>query len=266
MEYENFKSFEEKAWERKASRYENTWGRVSSQVAGYLLDIVDAQAKERLLDIGCGPGDLCKEASARGLHVTGCDFSKAMIEIASRNHPGIVFEQQDAEKLSYEDASFDICTLNYLLLHVEDQTQALREAKRVLCTGGRLAYSMWCAPEQSPGLGLIFSALKKHADMSVIPPAQGIFQFSNFAFAKEALLALGFAHIEEHAFENVWIVKEPEEFFAGVQAGTRMGGLVELQSEEKKQAIREDILAGIESFYVGNEYHVGMPSLVVVAG
>lgn len=265
METKNFKDFEKKAWEQKAARYENTWGAVSSQVAAPLLDCIHARAGESLLDIGCGPGNLCEEAAKRKLHVLGCDYSNKMVEIAKKNYPHIPFEIQDAEALTFQDASFDICTLNYLLLHVEHQTRALQEAKRVLRPGGCLAYSMWCAPEESPGLGLIFGALKRHADMSVIPPAQSIFQFSNFSFAKETLQDMGFLEIKEHHFENVWVAKHPEDFFAGVQAGTRMGGLVELQTEEKKQAIREEILAGLENFRVENAYRVPLPSLIVVA-
>jgi ubiquinone/menaquinone biosynthesis C-methylase UbiE len=262
---ETFKNFEQKAWERKATLYDGTWGSVTSQVIDAVLCVAKIQEGDRLLDIGCGPGHLCKAAENYGALAIGCDYSRAMIEIASAQYSEIVFEVQDAEHLRYEDNTFDICTLNYLLLHVSDQEAALQEAARVLRPGGRLVYSMWLPPSESPGLHLIFSALRAFADMTVIPPAQDIFLFSDTNFATQFFMKNGFTDVSKKSFPSCWNVTTSDSFFAGVQAGSRIGGLLELQSDDCKIKIREHIESGLEEFRSGSAYRIPMPSVLVSA-
>ena len=100
MSGQNFKEFESAAWEAKAARYDDTWGRVSCQAIQKVLDLAGVQKGTKLLDCGCGPGHLCHEARNRGAQVTGCDFSKAMVEIARQRYPGLQFRHEDAEQLS----------------------------------------------------------------------------------------------------------------------------------------------------------------------
>jgi SAM-dependent methyltransferase len=261
----SFKEFEKNAWEVKAFRYKDTWGTVTPQVIPVLLELAGEKKGLKLLDVGCGPGHFCDAATAKGLEVIGADYSKAMVEIASNNFPHIKFHQEDAESLSFENNTFDVVTLNYILLHVADQEKTLLEAKRVLKPGGKVIYSNWVAPSNSPGLELIFGALKEYADMTVIPPAPDSFIFSDLAYAESFFKENNFINITSRLFASAWKFPDGDSFYNAVQAGIRMGGLIELQKPEIKEKIREKILREIEKFKNSEGYIVPTPTLIVSA-
>ena len=260
-----FKEFERDAWERKASRYPDTWGTLTIQPIEAVLDAAKVCAKTELLDCGCGPGHLAYRAVERGAIVTGCDYSKAMLRIANANYPKLNFHFEDAEALSFSGSSFDAVILNFLLLHVADQPRVLLEAKRVLKPMGRLVYSVWLPPAESPGLKLVFDAIAKYADTSVIPPAQDIFMFARADHAAEFLKLNGFSNIKFQRFETYWQVPTAEAFFSAVQAGTRMGGMIELQKPEIKVQIRQSIDAALSNCQTLEGYIIPTPSIIVSA-
>ena len=94
---------------------------------------------DRVLDACCGTGDLAIAAQKRGALVTGLDFSEAMLERARRKAPGIEWVQGDALALPFDDASFDAATVGFGIRNVDDLEASLRELRRVLRPGGRLA-------------------------------------------------------------------------------------------------------------------------------
>ncbi len=230
-----------------------------------ILDLAGVKPGTTLLDIGCGPGHLCAAALKRGANVVGADFSHSMLGIAAAQYPQIDFRHEDAEHLTFRDASFDVVTMNFLLLHVPDQERCLREAARMLKPGGVLVFSMWISPDTSPGLALMFGAVKEFADPSVIPAAQDIFMFTDRARSSAFLQSIGLAEPAFLEFPSAWSVDSGEEFFTAVQAGTRIGGMIDLQLPEVKSRIRDRIVSGIEKFRKDALYHVPTPSLLVAA-
>ena len=64
-----------------------------------LIDILDPQAGERVLDLGCGTGHLTAQIAARGAEVTGIDASVSMIALARQNYPKVKFVLGDARRL-----------------------------------------------------------------------------------------------------------------------------------------------------------------------
>ncbi len=97
------------------------------------------QSGDRVLDVACGTGDLAVAAAAAGGTVTGLDFSPEMLERARRKAPGIEWIEGDALALPFDPASFDAATIAFGLRNVPDYDACLRELRRVLRPGGRLA-------------------------------------------------------------------------------------------------------------------------------
>lgn len=261
----SFKSFEQKAWEEKANRYADTWGTVTGQAIPAVLAAAGIKAGSRVLDCGSGPGTLCAEAAALGAEAIGCDYSLEMVRLASERYPTLEFFHEDAEQLSFPANRFDAVTLNYLLLHVAEPERALAEAARVLKPSGRLVYTQWCPPADSPGLTLMFDGIKRYADLSVIPPAEDIFRFSDPLIGRRVLTELKLADIRFEQIPTYWQVRSADDFFAAIQAGTRMGGLIDLQLPEIKELIRQLIFANIEAFKEGDWYKIPTPSVLVSA-
>lgn len=94
---------------------------------------------DKVLDACCGTGDLAVAARAEGGTVIGLDFSDGMLERARRKSSEIEWLQGDLLRLPFGDASFDAVTVGFGVRNVEDLDRALRELRRVLKPGGRLA-------------------------------------------------------------------------------------------------------------------------------
>jgi demethylmenaquinone methyltransferase/2-methoxy-6-polyprenyl-1,4-benzoquinol methylase len=95
---------------------------------------------DRVLDGACGTGDLAvADVRAGAGSVVGVDFSARMLERARRKAPGIEWVEGDLLALPFEEASFDAATVGFGVRNVADLEGALRELRRVLRPGGRLA-------------------------------------------------------------------------------------------------------------------------------
>jgi SAM-dependent methyltransferase len=110
------------------------------QLAGGVLDLLAARTGERILDLGCGDGQLTRRIAATGASVTGVDAAPQMVEAALRE--GLHVDQASAEALPYPDAAFDAVFSNAALHWVRDQDAMLAEVHRVLKPGGRFVAEM----------------------------------------------------------------------------------------------------------------------------
>ena len=94
---------------------------------------------DRVLDACCGTGELALAARAEGGRVTGLDFSPEMLVCARRKSSDVEWVQGDLLELPFDDESFDAATVGFGVRNVDDVGRALRELRRVLRPGGRLA-------------------------------------------------------------------------------------------------------------------------------
>lgn len=134
--------------------YDRFMGRWSRRLAAPFAAFAGVRSGQRALDVGCGPGALTGTlVDLLGADaVTGCDPSPSFVAECARRHPGVRIESGSAERLPFDDASFD-ATLAQLVLHfVSDPDAAAAEAARVTRPGGVVAACVWDAVA---GMGLL---------------------------------------------------------------------------------------------------------------
>jgi demethylmenaquinone methyltransferase/2-methoxy-6-polyprenyl-1,4-benzoquinol methylase len=108
------------------------WRRLAASLA--------VQPGDRVLDAACGTGDLAlADLRAGAGHVTGLDFSERMLERARKKAPALDWVQGDMLALPFDAEAFDAATVGFGVRNVADLPLALRELRRVLRPGGRLA-------------------------------------------------------------------------------------------------------------------------------
>ena len=116
------------------------------QAVREITDGIDLAGK-RVLDIGCGVGGLDQVLVELGAaHVTAVDVAAPLIGLARRRvaDSRITFEVTEPEQpLPFADASFDVVFTKDAWLHVIDKRALLRDVRRVLKPGGRLAGGDW---------------------------------------------------------------------------------------------------------------------------
>lgn len=104
-------------------------------MAGGVLEWLNPQSGERILDLGCGDGQLTQRLAATGAAVTGVDAAPQMAAAARAR--GLNAVHASAEALPFANASFDAVFSNAALHWVRDHEAMLGEIHRVLCPGGR---------------------------------------------------------------------------------------------------------------------------------
>jgi ubiquinone/menaquinone biosynthesis C-methylase UbiE len=121
--------------------------RMNQQCAAWVIDLLEVQPNDRILEVGFGPGvgiELLAKSAPEG-YVAGVDASKEMVDQArARNVQAITSGHVDlqygfAESLPFEDNTFNKTLAVNSMQVWTDVAAGLREIRRVMQAGGRIA-------------------------------------------------------------------------------------------------------------------------------
>lgn len=104
-----------------------------------ILDALALGPRDHLLELGCGGGLLLRDALTTGASATGLDHSEEMVELARDRAHGAEVVLARAESLPFADDTFSAVAMSIVLFFLDDPVGVLRECRRVLRPGGRLA-------------------------------------------------------------------------------------------------------------------------------
>jgi SAM-dependent methyltransferase len=110
----------------------------------WVFDQLHLPAGSRVLELGCGPGNLWSDNIDRfpgNLSIILSDMSPAMLQTAKNKLGEYVlfrFACMDAQAIPFEAQHFDVVIANHMLPHVPDQKKALSEIQRVMKPGAHL--------------------------------------------------------------------------------------------------------------------------------
>lgn len=139
-----------------------TLGEITERVeTRVVFDLAGPLRGRRVLDVGTGDGTYAIEAVERGAIVTALDLEQEMLDAvrarAASRGVEVTLQQGRAERLPFEDASFDVVIAVTVLCFVPDAQRAVREMARVLTPGGRVVlgelgrFSVWAAERRVRG-------------------------------------------------------------------------------------------------------------------
>jgi ubiquinone/menaquinone biosynthesis C-methylase UbiE len=254
-------------WE---TRREDLW-RFSHPVSEWLVEQVDPRPGQVILDLAAGVGDTGLLA-ARRLGETGrvlvTDFAPRMVTAARRRgvELGVTnaeYRELDAERMSLESGSVDgiVCRWGYMLM--PDPGAAFSETYRVLRPGGRVAFSVFGAPERNPWASIVGRILITGGHMAPpAPTAPGIFALSDPTRVHELLSRTGFAPPEMAEMPLAWHFRSPDDYwwFLTEMAGAISPVLQGLEAEAQAR-VRARIAEATQQFRSGDGY--AFPALCV---
>ena len=210
-------------WDQMAAGWDDDrrwiWD-ASRPVGEWLVDALDPQPGETILELAAGVGDTGLAAASRlgdSGRLISTDFSEQMVGAARRRAEelgvsNVEFRRMDAERMDLADDSTDgvVCRWGYMLM--ADPAAALRETRRVLRPGGRVALSVWGEPKANLWASVPAAALAEHTGQGPADPhAPGIFAMASEERTRELLTEAGLAPRRVEHVEMEWSFRTPDD-------------------------------------------------------
>ncbi len=149
---------DEALWERHAGWWQREHADGDDPEYGeQILPMVARRLRHagRVLDVGCGEGQVARHLAAHGVEVVGLDPTRSQIEVARDRAGGPHYARSRAEALPCRDAAFDAVLLCLAIEHVDGFEATIREVARVLAPGGHFLFVLCHPLLQAPGAAWI---------------------------------------------------------------------------------------------------------------
>ena len=258
-------------WERARPRIEET----ATPVREWLARAIDAEPGDTVLELAAGPGETGYEV-ARRLGETGrlisSDRAPAMVEVARRRAAelgltNVEHRVLDAEQLELEDDSVDhvLCRFGYMLM--ADPAQALRETRRVLRPGGRLAFAVWSTADRNPWVAIAGRMFVEHGLVPRPEPGSpGMFVMADEERTRGVVRDAGFSDVRLEEVAVSFRYDNVEEY---VERSRETGGIFATvwteASEEDRRHMKRELDEAFAPYAVDGGYVLPGVSLCVVA-
>ncbi len=146
-------------WNKVASLYEEQF--MELEIYNETYDFVCRQltaAQTRVLDAGCGPGNISRQLLSRraDLEIDGIDMAANMIDLAKKNNPGATFTVMDARAIGTLTKKYDAVICGFLLpyLSADESAQLINDASGLLDANGILYLSFVAGDAEQSGFKL----------------------------------------------------------------------------------------------------------------
>jgi ubiquinone/menaquinone biosynthesis C-methylase UbiE len=254
-------------WSGVAGAYADSFAKLTALAVRDLIEDARVSPGERLLDVACGTGIAAAAAARRGAVVSGVDLAPGMVEEARRLVSTGTFRESDAAVLPFADASLDVIVSNFGVHHFEFPEHAFAEMARVLVPGGRLAFSLWEAPERSALHRALADAVAAHGRSDVgLPPGPPPHRLADAAEARRTLEAAGFERVVSRAIALVSDASDADELFDAYERGSvRMGATLRAQTPAALAAIRAAFSGALDPFQRDGRLAVPLGAIIVSA-
>lgn len=215
--------------------------------AQVLVQQADLAAGERVLDLGCGTGNVALLAAAAGAAVTAVDPSRRLLDVtaaaAAADGRTVDCQVGDAASIPAPDGAFDCVLSSFAVIFAPDPVAAVAEISRVLTRPGRALLTAWL-----PGgaVGEMSAAAQEmvRAALGAPPPPPSAVSWHDEASVAALVAAQGMTAELLGVHELVFTAPSPEEFLAAEQANhpLAIAGQQVLQAVGRADAARERLL------------------------
>jgi SAM-dependent methyltransferase len=260
------------AWHRWAPTLRSWLGPATER----MLDLGQVRSGCRVLDVAAGAGDQTLQAAQRvgpGGSVLATDISPAILAFAAAEaqragRTNVRTGVMDGENLDLSDASFDVVISRVGLIYFPDQQKALREMRRVLVPGGRVAAIVYGPADRNGFFSVPVSIVRRAAKLGAPLPGQpGPFSLGAEGAIEAALTLAGFREVRAERVAAPLRMQSAEDClrFEKESFGALHQMLSSLAPSEREAAWSEvgDALRGFEH---GTDGFVGPCELVIAVG
>ena len=278
MDAEAYRAESRERWEAAAKgwgEHREEMQRDAMEVSRWMLDAARLQPGHTVLELAAGVADtglMAAELVAPDGTAIITDNAEAMLDVARARAEevgatNVEIRAMEAEWIDLPTASVDavLCRWGYMLL--ADPEAALRETRRVLKPGGRVALAAWAGPEDNPWIALLGQVLVERGVMEPEPPDRpGPLAFSRRPGQIEELLdAAGFDDVETDAIDFAFHAASLDEFWdQSMRRSGRFSGIVSRLEPAEHYRLRDAVDAAYVP-YVRDDGSVEIPARALVA-
>ena len=258
-------------WERAREERE----RVAAPVTDWLVRELAPTAGDTVLELAAGQGDVGFEVApvlGESGRLISSDVSPAMAEIAHRRSAelgltNVEHRILDAERLELADDSVDgvLCRWGYMLM--PDPAGALAETRRVLRSGGRLAFAVWSSGARNPWISVAVRILVARGHMPPPEPGEpGMFVLGDEEPLGRLVENAGFANVR---IEDVPVHNDYSSVDEYVRRSSEMGGMFARAwaeaPEDEQERMKHEFHEAFAPFAVDGGYKLPGVSICVGA-
>ncbi|MFC7304112.1 class I SAM-dependent methyltransferase [Streptomyces monticola] len=205
---EAWNGYEGEHWATHDDRYDA----VNSGFNDFVLDAAGVGERDRVLDIGCGNGQLTRLAARRARlgEVSGVDLSGPMLATArartqAEGLGNLSFVQADAQVHAFAPGSFDVAMSRFGVMFFADPVAAFTNIRRALAPAGRLAF-LCMTDLDGTDLGRVFAAMEPYLPRPTGQDGTGPTSFADPARSRAVLSGAGFGDIgcERVEADQIW--------------------------------------------------------------
>jgi SAM-dependent methyltransferase len=210
-------------WSSVADDWGRYWGAFARPVWEPLLRAAAIGPGSRVLDVGCGTGELLEHLQEHGARPSGVDPASRMVELARARAVGADVRTGELERLPFDDDAFDALLAVNAFQFADDQDRALAEAGRVLAPGGVLGLAGW-AERARNDLDAINSALAAADDED--PPQDGPLRVEGGL--AEVFHGAGWELLDSGVVPVAWTARHDTDLVRGILFGERDATIADL--------------------------------------
>lgn len=257
-----------------AARYEEILTPVIlGPFAQELVTFAQVQPGEYVVDVGCGTGAAARYAAALATDaqaVLGVDVNPGMIAVAEQISTAaphkLSWRVADATQLPLDAATVDLVLCAQSLQFMgEKRSLALAEMRRVLKPTGRVAFSLWCALEESPYFQVLVEAISRHIGAATAAGLQSAFALNDLDAIRELLCNAGFRHIEHTVAQLDLPLPELTAWVPRHISATPMAASFRQAPSAIQERIVQDVIAELGAYSHNHKMIVPFRSHMVVA-
>lgn len=258
-------------WERRNAQFQTA----AMPVSQWMVEAIEPQPGQRVLELAAGVGEtgfLAAELIAPGGTLISSDGAEAMVAHAKARAQqlglgNVEFQPLELEWIDLPAASVDavLCRWGYML--ALDKEAALRETRRVLRPGGRLALAAWSTPERVP-----FAAIPRRAlvdaglvDGFAAAPGPGMFDLADPAELRELLEGTGFAEVVVEELPITLRYRDLDDFVEATSNMSPVFGEVVAPLNERQRVDLLDRLATATAPFAAPDGALAIPATALVA-
>jgi len=268
---EYYKNYTREMWDDCAEEYVP----LSLQLAQFhksVLDLVRPRQGEQILDVCTGPGEPAMSIAsiiAPTGHVVGIDLSANMTDIAKKSAEkrglrNVDFLTMDAEKLEFQENSFDAAVSCFGFQIVTEPEAAAKEIFRILKPSGRAGFTVWGTGDKAPAIDVIVGPMLDYATPDEDGYLPTPYELGGPGELTSMLEKIGFVDSKEVRMRGNFVGESVQDYLNMFLQGSPLGHSLSEESNEVQDAVLAKAQANITRYALGGKVSIPAECVIVV--